>query len=209
MTRKTLDAYMTPPDLARFCVGLLAREGLDKMSGFLVGDGPLVLEPACGTGNFVRAIKGAYPGATVRFGDIDAVYDPGPKTYPGNMPGGPKSYPSGFKHGGFFDADWKPGFDAVVGNPPYRLAEQFIRHSLDLVRVDGVVAYVLRTGFLASAGRLPLFSSHPPKRVYMLAERPSFTDDGRTDSYTYCWIVWRRGWRGPTELEIVSWRTGR
>lgn len=115
--------------------------------------------------------------------------------------------------------EWvKPGYyDLVCGNPPFSLAEPFVRRSLEMVAPDGVVSLLLRLGFWESAARIPFFDEFPPAETHVLAQRPSFYTDtgiGKTDGTAYAWFLWdgqlvRRvarslGYR-PT-IKMVSWR---
>lgn len=94
-------------------------------------------------------------------------------------------------------------FGAVVGNPPYGLALEFVRRSLDIVRDGGTVAFLLRLAFLSSAKRKAFFVENPPKNVYVLSKRPSFTKDGRTDGADYAFIVWEKGFKGAPSIGWV------
>jgi len=90
---------------------------------------------------------------------------------------------------------------AVVGNPPFSLAEEFVWSCL---RAAPWVALLLPLGFLASRERWALFSAHPVRRLIVLSRRPSFTGDGKTDCADYAWFVWgcrQRGisWAHPEE----------
>ena len=100
--------------------------------------------------------------------------------------------------------------DLVMGNPPYSLAEEFVRKSLGIVTKNGYVYFLLRLAFLESKKRhFGLFTEHPPKRVYVLSRRPSFftTKEGRktTDALSYAMFLWKEGWHGKTELSWMYW----
>jgi hypothetical protein len=105
--------------------------------------------------------------------------------------------------------DWPGGFDfapeVVIGNPPYSLAEAFVRRSRSLWP-GAQVMFLLRLGFLASAERASLWADAGHPDVYVLPDRPSFTGDGRTDGADYAWYVWgsetRRKWSG--ELRVLG-----
>ena len=88
----------------------------------------------------------------------------------------------------------RPPYDFVIGNPPYKLASEFVRGALDVVRPGGKVAFLLRLGYLGSSRkRLDLVGeSSSLSRVWVLARRPSFTSDNRTDASDYAWFVWTR-----------------
>jgi hypothetical protein len=83
---------------------------------------------------------------------------------------------------------------AIVTNPPFRSAEKFIRKAI----ADGCHyhAWLLRTNFLESIGRLPLWRDHPPSRVWVSSRRlPMMHRDGwdgpkATSNQAFGWFVW-------------------
>lgn len=104
----------------------------------------------------------------------------------------------------------KPGTvknaDAVIMNPPYKLAIDFVGAAIRMCssfqtrafcigwEPGGFVAALLRLSFLESKSRR-LFWHHNPADVYVLSKRPSFTGGG-TDAAAYAWFVWGPGPRG-------------
>jgi hypothetical protein len=53
-----------------------------------------------------------------------------------------------------------------------------------------------------------LYRIHPPRIIMALADRPSMPPGGRgiaakNGTMDYCWIIWQRGYRGPTEWRSV------
>ncbi len=171
------DRYYTPAWVVRQCCDFVI-----PTVGLEVGS---VLEPSAGTGSFVRALRARYPGACIHANDID------PYRYP--------EATQGFR-GDFlaFEPNARGPYDMVVGNPPYTRAMPFIEHGLTL---GTVVIFLLRQGFLASAGRNEFFRTRPPTYVFQLAHRPSFTGDKKTDAADYCFVVWdRRRSAGTTKL---------
>jgi hypothetical protein len=88
---------------------------------------------------------------------------------------------------------WEPGdltdqVSAVITNPPFSRAEEFIRHADEICPTADLV-FLVRLGFLASSGRLALWQDVGMPDVYVLPNRPSFTGDGATDASDYAWIV--------------------
>ena len=77
---------------------------------------------------------------------------------------------------------------AVVTNPPYSLAEEFIR-SARILCPHAELVFLLRIAFLASVSRLKLWQDIGTPDVYVLPNRPSFTGHG-TDSADYAWFRW-------------------
>lgn len=97
----------------------------------------------------------------------------------------------------------------IVCNPPYKHAEAFIRRAIGL----GIHthAWLLQRDFPYSQRRYKLFTEHPPQTIYHLSSRPSCTPGSKLvsgemkqsgGSVDYCWIVWVRGYAGPT---ITKW----
>lgn len=76
----------------------------------------------------------------------------------------------------------KGAYDVIITNPPFLLAEQFIRKALGDVRDGGYVVMLLRLNFFGSKARRAFFDEFMPERVYVHHRRMSFTDDGKTDS---------------------------
>ena len=172
-----LDAYYTPEKLAAALVDLLP-----------IRPGEAVLEPSCGGGAFVRALLKKTPEVVAM--DLDP-----------EAPGLALTLSA--------CADFlsimpriKPRW--IVGNPPYNAAQKHVEHALEASAQH--VAFLLRLGFLESKKRLGFWRRHPCRKVFALSERPSFTGGG-TDSAAYALFWWDKNHRGPTEMEIVSWKT--
>jgi hypothetical protein len=85
-------------------------------------------------------------------------------------------------------ADTADGVSAVITNPPFSSCEAFIRHADELCP-DADLVWLVRLGFLASEGRLALWNDVGVPDVYVLPNRPSFTENGKTDSSDYAWLV--------------------
>jgi hypothetical protein len=99
---------------------------------------------------------------------------------------------------------------AIITNPPYRLAEQFVAHALDLCPR---VYMLLRLAFLESERRAEILERRNLARVHVFSRRlPMMHRDGwtgpRASSATaYAWFVWDRAHTGPTELHRISTNT--
>lgn len=186
------DAYMTPQALAYATTMMLAAH--------LVTPPRLVLEPSAGKGAFVRAAVGAWKSAEVHALDTRAEV-------------GPAQHKAGAHRtvtGDFFEV--KPAtlskYDLVLGNPPYTLAEEFIRHTMIGLLPGASLAFLLRLSFLGSQGRLlGLFRDWPLRYLVPIAGRPSFTPDGRTDASEYGIFVWTKEWHDqPVILDAIEWK---
>jgi hypothetical protein len=80
-------------------------------------------------------------------------------------------------------------YDLIITNPPFSLAEEFIRRSLNLLDEWGVAVFLLRMGVAGTAQRLPLFEKRPPVEISMFVRRISF-DGISTDYSEYALFTW-------------------
>ena len=164
-----------------------------------------VLDPGCGAGPWGRAARERWPGSHVL--GVELTEDRVNRAHTA----------------GVFDAynqvlpcDYltlSPNaigrFDVIIGNPPFKLGEGFVMKSLNLLAPDGTLIFLLRLAFLESQGRYKRLYSDAakPAAVHILAERPSFTGNGKTDATAYALFVWHQGWTGQTALHWLSWRS--
>lgn len=153
---------------------------------------PVVLDPGAGDGVWGNVLKRECPSAAIYGVELREVRRP--EVY------------TAWAVGDFLAgaALIEPSFDLVIGNPPYKNAEQWIRRSLDVVKEGGYLLFLLRLTFLESQKRASgLFVEHPPLRVAVCGRRPSFSGNGKTspDAYMYC--IWRKGFQGEPTLTWV------
>lgn len=154
---------------------------------------PRILEPACGRGAITRVLRGA--GHIVIENDIvdygqgqDSVHD-------------------------FLDL--KPAkvgeIDAVVTNPPYRLAHQFVRHALTFCPR---VIMLLRLTFLESERRRDVLDEAGLVRIHVFSDRlPMMHRDGwagniASNAVAFAWFVWQREHIGKATIDRISWKRG-
>lgn len=174
--RRQADAYYTEDALARALVSLLP-----------IGGGTTVWEPHAGGGAFVRALS--EQGAYVVASDITEWMWP---------------TASHVFVADFLALEPDPARDTIpwiVGNPPFR---DFEKHVDQALRFAENVAFLLRLAVMESAKRAPLWERWPLRKVWVLAERPSFTGGG-TDSAAYGFFHFSKGWGGPAE-GVPGWR---
>ena len=82
---------------------------------------------------------------------------------------------------------------AIITNPPYSHAQQFIEHSLELMKpCEGVVAMLLRNEYDCAKKRRHIFSDHPAFAMKLvLTKRPKwFADDKASPRHNFAWYVW-------------------
>ena len=181
--REQNDFYATDPKSVK---QLLSVYGLN---------GNRVLEPCVGNGSIANAIKEFY-GDKVEVTGIDIV---------------DRGYPNTIVKD-FLTVDPKEKFDCIVTNPPYSLAEEFIRHGMDFLGVGGQMCMFLKVQFLEGVGRKKLFDEFPPKYVYVFRKRANTLKNGETVNpdtgkpwstvICFAWFIWEKG--SKTE-PIIRW----
>jgi hypothetical protein len=99
---------------------------------------------------------------------------------------------------------------AIVTNPPFRLAEAFIRKAIaDKCHYH---AWLLRTNFLESVSRMALWRDHPPSRIWIssrrlpMMHRLGWTGPKTTSNQAFCWMVWDRSSYDVCKLGWFDWR---
>lgn len=104
----------------------------------------------------------------------------------------------------------------IVTNPPYRLAQEFIVKSLDVILTGNKVAMLLPLTFLESIKRKQFFEDYPPKYVYVFSKRIACGINGKFTKWNdkkqkevplssttcYAWFIYVKGYSGDT---IVKW----
>ncbi len=93
--------------------------------------------------------------------------------------------------------------DWIITNPPFNMAEKFIKRAITLGRP---FAFLLKTQYWHSKRRLALFNQTPPYAVLPLTWRPDFTGQGNS-LMDMCWVVWKRPVTIYEPLERPGMRT--
>ena len=123
---------------------------------------PTVFEPACGQGHIADALK--------RHGYSVICMDIVDRGYAGCEIGDFLKYR--LSH---IDVD-------IVTNPPYKLAQDFVEKSMDVVGDGHKVAMFLKLTFLETAKRREMFVKYPLKTVYVASQRIACWPNGRPTS---------------------------
>jgi hypothetical protein len=99
------------------------------------------------------------------------------------------------------------GIEAIVTNPPYKLADQFVAHALRLVPR---VVMLLRLAFLESERRSSILDAGNLARVYVfknrlpMMHRHGWAGPRATSSIPFAWFCWDRNHVGPAIVDRVS-----
>lgn len=94
------------------------------------------------------------------------------------------------------------GVRAIVTNPPYRLAQQFIETALAMMQPrQGLVAMLLRIDFDSASGRKHLFRDcNAWCMKLVLTKRIVWFEGGASPSFNHCWMVWDWTHCGPATI---------
>jgi len=147
-----------------------------------------IWEPACGTGNIVNVLRIA--GHSVFATDL-------------NERGCPQSFDR-------IDFLFPISCDceAIVTNPPYNLAQDFVE--LALTRAP-LVIMLLRLAFYESEKRACILENAGLARIHVFANRlPMMHREGwqgrkASSAMVFAWFVWSADHRGPTIIDRIRW----
>jgi hypothetical protein len=81
--------------------------------------------------------------------------------------------------------------NAIITNPPYSLATEFIEHSLRIMR-PGFIAMLLRTDFDHAKSRRHLFADQRAftKKLVLTKRIQWFEDSKSSPSFNHAWFMW-------------------
>lgn len=95
----------------------------------------------------------------------------------------------------------------IITNPPYKYAQQFVEHALELIPEGNRVAMFLKLTFLESKNRKELFEKCPPEFIYVSSSRLQCALGGDFEKYkgnssaaAYGWFIWRKGFTGEPRV---------
>ncbi len=100
------------------------------------------------------------------------------------------------------------GCEAIVSNPPFRLANEFVAHALDLCPR---VVMLLRLAFLESERRRKILENRGLARVHVFRNRlPTMHRDNwqgpkAGSAMCFCWFCWDRAHVGRPTVDWISW----
>ncbi len=95
----------------------------------------------------------------------------------------------------------------VVTNPPYRLAIEFVEHSL--IIASNKVALFLRLNFLEGQSRYRFFKSTPLKVVYVFSKRQTLYPEelgapNNGGTIAYGWFVWDKSYSSSPTIDWIN-----
>ena len=148
-------------------------------------------DPCCGPGNIVNVLRAA--GHEVFASDLVDYGDP----------------THFYRRDFLMELKAPDGCEGVVMNPPFKLAEEFIAHALDL---SPLVIVLLRLAFMESERRTRILEGRGLARIHQFpqaaphdAPRRMGGAQGEFRAWRSAWFVWDRSHAGPTTIDRISW----
>lgn len=145
-----------------------------------------IWEPACGEGHLSKPL-------------IKAGFD----VYSTDL------YNRGFGND-FFDflhCDIPWGGD-ILTNPPYKYAQEFVEHSLELINNGNKVYMLLKLSFLEGKKRRELFNQKMLEKVYVFSNRITCGKNGifpeDRGAVAYAWFMFRKGADTYPEIRWIN-----
>lgn len=182
--REPSDFYPTPKELIRAVLKDYAYNHSEPKS---------ILDPGCGDGVWGEVAKEFWPNAKITGIDIRKI--------PRN-----NSYDNWITDDFLNSKNYMvaQNFDLVIGNPPFKYAEQF----LDLCMGTNVI-FLLRASFLESKKRYEKYYRHKdkcPTEVKISTRRISFTGNKKSDNTMYGIYYWlKSNFISQTRLGWLDW----
>jgi hypothetical protein len=148
-------------------------------------------EPACGHGNIVDVLR-AHGHEVIGSDLIDY------------------GRPDFFSRRDFLWEKLPSGCQGIVTNPPYKLAEEFVAHAIEICPL---VVMLMRLAFYESERRSHILENCGLARIHCFRKRLPMMHragwEGRkaNSGMAFCWMVWDRGHSGPTVIDRISWES--
>ena len=184
LAERGADLYETPPE---------ATQALLRVDPQLTWHYLNIWEPACGRGAITRVLENSKPRHAVHSSDLE-------------------DYDAGYIHGRDFlhETSAPVGTDAIVTNPPYKLAGEFAQHAIDLVpRVYLLLRLAMIEG---ERKKFRCFDDGSLRKIYVFKKRlPFMHRDGYTgkknpaSGMAFGWFCWDRAHIGPTTITRIDW----
>jgi hypothetical protein len=94
----------------------------------------------------------------------------------------------------------------IITNPPYKYAQAFTEHALEISEDGTKIAMFLRLQFLEGQARRRLFLTNPPKTIYVSSSRLKCGKNGEFNqaegsAIAFAWFIWEKGFKGEPTIK--------
>ncbi len=96
----------------------------------------------------------------------------------------------------------------IVTNPPFNLAEKFIRRGMEILSPGRRLCFFLKLTFMESEKRDELFNIYPSSRIHVCRRRIKCAKNGdfslvSASPTCYAWFIWEKGYTGKTIINRI------
>lgn len=103
-----------------------------------------------------------------------------------------------------------PKVGSVITNPPFSLAESFVKHSLQFIKPKGYVVVLQRLGWIGTIKRSQWLQSSCLKYKVIITKRPIWEIDGVTknssDTVDYAFYIFKEGYTGDPKIRWLFFK---
>lgn len=97
----------------------------------------------------------------------------------------------------------------IITNPPYKYAQEFCEHALQLINPGHKVYMFLKLQFLEGQKRRKLFDKHELKKIYVTSSRIKCAKNGDFDgmgssAVAYAWFEFEKGYNGDPVIKWIN-----
>lgn len=140
----------------------------------------VILEPCVGESAILQVLQHRFQKSRFITADINSEHDP---DWNADMT---------LKHSweSLFANTERP--DWTITNPPFSTAIHILENAYEYSKI-GVVMLLRLTFLEPTKKRMTFLQKHPPNKMIIFGQpRPSFTNNGETDSVTTAWFIWTK-----------------
>ena len=99
----------------------------------------------------------------------------------------------------------------ILTNPPFKLAEDFIKKGLSLLQKGNILILFLKIQFLEGQKRRELFKDYNIKYVYAHPSRQQCSKNAdfknlKATTQFYSWYIFEKGYKGDTILRWIDYK---
>lgn len=93
----------------------------------------------------------------------------------------------------------------ILTNPPFKLAEEFVKHAMELIEDGNKAIFFLKIQFLEGKARKSMFKKYPLKQLIVYSERQKCAKNAEFEKYNattqcYAWFVFQKGYKEPPQI---------
>lgn len=202
--REASDNYPTPQLLAFHCVDRIKSYTSEWWWG--PQHQGVLIEPSAGSGVFAKEMRRAWPNERLILVEKRKAERKKLLQYVEPSREADVHCPAYFEHTLYGDERLK---GIVIGNPPFKHAQEHIEHCFEILLPGSIIAFLLRLSFLGGVERNETFwkhHKHDLKFVFPIISRPSFVR-GKSDNSEYGLYLWEVGSYGePIIGKPIYWK---